>query len=247
VSTCAGWRRTILRDKVYFVHRDSPIENFSQVINLLPADEAAEINKKLKNTDKEMALLSKILTRTLLSEYTEGNPLSLRFNKGKYGKPYLPQYPHVHYNLSHAGNILCLVIADSEIGVDIEKEKEIEDAVMQFSCSQEEYDQLKSFIPESRISSFFKIWCLKESFLKAIGTGLYRELKSFSIMEDEARQMRLRDYEDSKNDDKWIFHYERIKRDYHFSLCYSKNEGNIEKEWIKQKDLISRFIYTSFE
>jgi len=242
-----GWRRIILKDKVFFVHKNSQIDNFSDIINLLPVEEALEIHRKMKNRDKETALLSKILTRTLLSEYIACDPLSLKIHKGKYGKPYLAQYPEVHYNVSHAGNMLCLAISDSEIGVDIEKEKDIEETVMQLCCTKEEYDLLKSLDHESRRSNFFKTWCLKESFLKAIGRGLSRELKSFSIIDDEGKNIRLRDYENSENYRKWGFHYEKVKRNYHFSLCSLSGAGNMEREWITQKELIRRFIHKSIE
>lgn len=233
--------------KIFFLQKKGIINNFKQIINILPPEEAAEVNRKVRNTDKEITLLSKIMARTLLAEHIKCNPLLLQISKGKYGKPYLPQNPHFHYNVSHAGSILCLAIADSEIGVDIEEEKNIEEAVMQFSCTEEEYNQLKSTNSENRISSYFKTWCLKESFLKAIGTGLFRQLKSFSIIENKDKQIKLKDYEDSENSEKWKFHYERVLRNYHFSLCSSWSEGNIEKIWITQKDLISKFINKAIE
>ena len=45
---------------------------------------------------------------------------SLRIGIGEHGKPYLQDYPEVHFNLSHAGNRVMCVVSPEPAGCDIE-------------------------------------------------------------------------------------------------------------------------------
>ena len=36
------------------------------------------------------------------------------------GKPYFPQYPHLHINWSHSGSLVLCALSDSPVGVDVE-------------------------------------------------------------------------------------------------------------------------------
>ena len=82
--------------------------------------------------------------------------------KGIYGKPYFPEYPEICFNYSHAdAGILC-GIAETPLGVDIERL--IED-------------------PAVQIRYFSKIWTAKESYLKCIGTGIRQKLSNLDLSE----------------------------------------------------------------
>ncbi len=44
------------------------------------------------------------------------------FATGEHGKPYITGHP-IHYNISHSGQYVVLVVADSEVGVDVQEKK----------------------------------------------------------------------------------------------------------------------------
>lgn len=64
------------------------------------------------------------------------------FVKGEHGKPYITGHP-IHYNISHSGQYVVLVVADSEVGVDVQEKKGRRlTAMAKRFFSEEEYLQL---------------------------------------------------------------------------------------------------------
>ena len=41
---------------------------------------------------------------------------SVRIAEGTYGKPYFPDYPDIHFNVSHSEKMVIAVFADIEVG-----------------------------------------------------------------------------------------------------------------------------------
>ncbi len=64
------------------------------------------------------------------------------FVKGEHGKPHITGHP-IHYNISHSGQYVVLVVADSEVGVDVQEKKGRRlSAMAKRFFSEEEYQQL---------------------------------------------------------------------------------------------------------
>lgn len=83
------------------------------------------------------------------------------------GKPYLESCPEVYFNLSHSMNIIACVISNAEVGVDIECVREIRDLTVQKVFS----DRERKMAGGSK-EEYVKLWTMKESFAKLLGTGL---------------------------------------------------------------------------
>lgn len=93
---------------------------------------------------------------------------------------------HICFNLSHSNERVMCVIANEQAGCDIEKIRSIPQRVMREVLSETEYENLrKKKTGADRESLFFSYWTLKESYLKATGTGLIRDLTHIL---DEAEQ-----------------------------------------------------------
>ena len=41
--------------------------------------------------------------------------------KGEHGKPYLKDFPHINYNISHTDGLVACGIGDRQLGIDVEK------------------------------------------------------------------------------------------------------------------------------
>ena len=102
--------------------------------------------------------------------------------KGPFGKPYIKEYNGFHYNLSHSGNWVAIAYGNREVGIDVEKicmdtgKEEI--ARRYFTPDEQAYVfDTKELAPQR----FFEVWTGKESYLKYVGTGLQKNLDSFSI------------------------------------------------------------------
>jgi 4'-phosphopantetheinyl transferase len=92
------------------------------------------------------------------------------FEYNKYGKPYFSSYPDVHFNISHCREMAVCSVFDTENGVDIEYIRNYPERVPNRAFSDRERKQLEQ---SSRAESmFFRIWTLKESYVKALGIGI---------------------------------------------------------------------------
>lgn len=103
------------------------------------------------------------------------------FAKGKSGKPYGVDLPGVCFNLSHSGSIVVCAVSSMEIGCDVEKIEKAQPALAKRFFSPEEYESIEGKTKGERDSLFFRLWTLKESYVKMIGRGLSLPLDSFCI------------------------------------------------------------------
>lgn len=86
-----------------------------------------------------------------------------------YGRPYLPG--NFDFNISHSGRlVVCAAANRMKVGVDVEW---IQPIPLYEYAETFTYQQAK-MIQQSKdpIKTFYRIWTMKESLLKAIGTGL---------------------------------------------------------------------------
>lgn len=137
---------------------------------------------------RERALIGKALLRNILAKYVGASPLELQFARGEKGKPYLPQYPDLQFNLSHSKDMfLCGVTCGVNIGVDIEAIDEKRDnvAVAERFFTQQERALLEGMEDAACIAAFFRCWTRKEALIKGTGKGLSLDLQSFDVTADQ--------------------------------------------------------------
>ena len=104
--------------------------------------------------------------------------------KNAWGKPYLSDRPDIHYSISHCRGGVALSVSSGKTGIDIENVRAFSMTTARKVLSDDEMFMItRSVCPERE---FFKLWTLKESYVKAVGTGLSYPLKniSFSIDQD---------------------------------------------------------------
>lgn len=107
---------------------------------------------------------------------------TMRYALDKNGKPYFEDHPSLHFNISHSEKQVLVALADREIGCDIEKIRPIDQRIAaRFFCA-EEYDRIMQE-PDTAAQSrmFFRLWTMKESFIKATGDGFRLPLSRFYI------------------------------------------------------------------
>ena len=90
------------------------------------------------------------------------------------GKPYLKDYPNLFFNLTHTDNLILISLADSPVGVDVERLERNADkeAILKHFFSEREQQSYFSQPENQRQLAFFKGWTRKEALLKATGEGL---------------------------------------------------------------------------
>lgn len=131
--------------------------------------------------DKKLSLGAGILLDRGFSDYGL-REASVAIIYGENGKPYLQDYSDIYFNLSHSEQMVAAVFANVEVGCDIEKVQQADlDVARQCFCPGE-YDYIAGQSGEKAYNeAFYRLWTLKESFVKAVGLGLSLPLNSFEV------------------------------------------------------------------
>ena len=101
---------------------------------------------------------------------------------GEHGKPFLSYRPGVHYNISHSGAYVVCVLADQEVGIDIQIHREVNyDRMLRRMVTEKEREEILKR-PDLE-QEFFRQWVIREAFIKWTGEGLSRDLRTISLDE----------------------------------------------------------------
>ncbi len=147
------------------------------------------------------------------------------------GKPFLLEYPGIHINLSHSGGYAACAIGERPVGIDVEcwrNRRHRELVVKKFHLKEQK--AFRAAEESQRGPLFHNLWVLKESFMKAEGSGLLIPLDTF-YMEEIGRGMgRVIQHQNNKD-----YYYKLYSiRDKEFSLGVCSEEMDFCKEptWI---------------
>lgn len=91
---------------------------------------------------------------------------------GEHGKPFLAERPDICFNLSHSDGIAACIVSANECGIDCERVREWRPNVVRRVFTPEEQALLEAEPEGGRGLLFFRIWTLKEAFVKAVGKGI---------------------------------------------------------------------------
>lgn len=153
----------------------------------LSPEELERANKYKFIKDQELFILRRYLLRLILSQYCHCQPHQMIYRYNSCKKPLIniPEFKKIKFNMSYSYDLLLIGLCrQNDIGVDIEKVREISDLenIASENFSHHELEYFNSQL--NKTTSFFKIWTRKEAFIKAKGKGLYYPLKSFSVEVD---------------------------------------------------------------
>ncbi len=152
----------------------------------LSQQERQRADRFVREEKRRSFLFSHWFLRQMLGQMLGVSPSAVDFDRGEHGKPFLcgrHLNAGVHFNLSHSGERLLAGIADTPLGVDIERMRDKLD-YLRFSrrfFSPLEQEQLRAVPAADRQRAFFDGWTRKEAFLKAMGCGLTLGLDQFDV------------------------------------------------------------------
>lgn len=161
------------------------IDNLSKINNFIPLDQLKNINKYKFDKDKNKRLIAKSFLYKQLSEEYGVNDFTLIYNEHK--KPFLKKHCDIYFSLSYSKEFIFIGISSKyEVGVDIEYiNKSIETDCLsdEIMHSKELSFYNKLTLNNEKQSFFFKAFNIKESIIKAIGTGLFYDIKNINILD----------------------------------------------------------------
>ena len=149
--------------------------------------ERSDLERFVTPTLRRDYLIARALVRGVLSRYANLRPEDWTFKKNSHGKPSVTggsEVGELCFNLSHTRGLMALAVTTGcELGVDVEliapERATLEVAEDFFSKS--ETQALRRQEEGSRGDYFFRLWTLKESYIKARGLGLAIPLDAFSF------------------------------------------------------------------
>jgi 4'-phosphopantetheinyl transferase len=187
-------------------------ETYNYWFNLMPKERKIKIDKSSNINDKKLSLGAGVLLYNGLNHFKIINP---KFIYNLNGKPYI-ENSNIYFNISHKNEYVICAFSDKEIGVDIEKISSFSNNLINKVFNKEEiYFN----------NNYSKLWTIKESFMKYLGTGITLNPKDIKIDLVNNKCLNLSDFCNKK-----VYFKSTIIDDYVFSICseYSDFEDKIE-------------------
>jgi 4'-phosphopantetheinyl transferase len=201
-----------------------------RIRNSLDEGEGRELATLIENQHKTRYMESVFLKKVILSKYLKVTMEAVHLGEQKLGKPTLISPKNsLDFNVAHSNDLFVCAIADSGlIGVDVEEIKEIDLRTALEFCCDSELAYLNTGNDIERRINFFKLWTLKEAYVKAIGKGLSYPLKDicFNLMDLSSVKI------EGNASKKWLFDINKVDN-YILSICTSEK---IDKNYIVHKD-----------
>ncbi|MGE5403670.1 MAG: 4'-phosphopantetheinyl transferase family protein [Candidatus Saccharibacteria bacterium] len=171
--------------EVYSLHIQESLDHslFHTAQTLIGSDKRERMHKFLRLEDSVRLVLTDVLIRSVIVAKTGLRNSQIVFGKSRFGKPYLKGCQDFRFSLSHSGDWVVCSIGREENGVDVEHVQPINLKIAQRFFTKHEYDAILQKPLTDRSRAFYKLWTLKESYVKAIGTGLTTPMDSFVVEE----------------------------------------------------------------
>ena len=160
-------------------------QEISDYTKFVSSQRQQKIERFAFEKDKIASLSAGLLLRYKASETLEIPADKITINYSQHNKPYIENFPHYHFNLSHSGNLVVLAESRFPVGIDAELISNPREKVAKKYFTESE----NGFLSESKDknTAFFRIWTSKESYVKMLGTGLSKSLKSFDIFSQQIK------------------------------------------------------------
>lgn len=187
----------------------------NKLFDLLPEASIIRLQRYKNSNDIQRSILGECIVRLKLSEKLDCKPSEIPFVHSENGKPSLPECFGWHFNISHSGEYILAAISSNLVGIDVEKKRNTNLSVAKRFFHTKEYDFLISQSEEDQQDLFFRMWTLKESFVKAMGWGIANSLNLFSVIpENDSLHFECMNYNKET-----YFQQLNIDCDYYAAVC----------------------------
>jgi 4'-phosphopantetheinyl transferase len=172
--------------------------DWREVETSLPGEERRRAEAILQPADRKVFMAGRYLQRDVLGAHLGMEKQELRFIAGPHGKPMLAAPKPVRplaFNLTNTRRLAVLAVSRLPLllGIDAEETSEtidLDDA--RIFCCENELQLLSGLRPAERKSLGLLYWILKESALKAVGTGLQLSPAGLEIIASSGEAVTIR-------------------------------------------------------
>ncbi len=188
---------------IWFIAVNQLLDNKNTYWSILSTDEKSRSSRYIFPIHRDSYIVTHACVRTILSSYLQTQEINIKpadipINITEYGKPFLDysiiekgiwkrqnDLERIDFNLSGTYGLSVLVVsAFKNTGIDIEYIKPFSDlyTFIDKNFSQREIDEIISIDSEYKLESFYRIWCIKEAYIKAIGVGFTKSVKDIVLL-----------------------------------------------------------------
>jgi 4'-phosphopantetheinyl transferase len=176
---------------------DVQLAHLDNWLECLDDEERARAARFHVEIDRRDFIAAHALLRVMLSSYANCSPHEWRFTRNEAGKPKIDPGTKIDprtridgrgelsFNLSHThGLVAASVAVHGMVGIDVER---IDPAKADLTVADEyfalaEVSMLRKLRSEEQIACFFRLWTLKEAYIKAVGAGFDMPLDGFTFV-----------------------------------------------------------------
>lgn len=202
---------------------------FHQQFRRMSLERQQKIMRHKQENDRLRSLGAGIVLDAILSQYGL-NSASVKLEYGANGKASVAGRPDIHFNLTHSGNYAAGVCGVSPVGIDVETIGTMNERTAKRFFHDGEYQYLESAEePREKCERFFRLWVLKECFMKVTGLGMRLPLNAFEIRIQEQNIEVVQNV-----DDKQYYFKEFVLEGSRMAVCSADRPAAVwEPVWIK--------------
>ncbi|CAJ0910208.1 1774_t:CDS:10 [Entrophospora sp. SA101] len=239
-------------------------KEYDQLLSLIQTNEREKIKKIKVLENSKSSLIGRLLMILLFNRIYGIDYREVEFDRTEYNKPILIN-PKLNilcdFNISHHGDWVVLVAGENcRIGIDLMKIEQpnagynVKEFITTFKdqFTENEFNLLvnnqqrqynKEEVEIHQLQRFYRFWCLKESYVKAVGIGLYLALNSFEFkLNENEENLKIKKntkiYVNNELKVEWGFEEHCLDEEHCVCIAYdtnrNSNNGDDRKETINE-------------
>lgn len=179
-----------------------------ELLKRLPAERQQKIHNMKQEKSRKQSMGAGLLLQKVLALYhMEMSTLAV----GEHGKPMVEG---LQFNLSHSGNLVICAVSNQAVGCDVEMIRKAPKGVAERYFSESEKEYLNQFCGEDYDTAFFRLWTMKESYVKMTGEGMSLPQGEYEIVVGDSLDI------SSENMKGSCYGYARVNRGGQVQDCY---------------------------
>ena len=141
----------------------------------LPSERQQRIHNMKQEKSRKQSMGVGLLLQKVLALYHMEDSQVFAGERGK------PMVDGLEFSLSHSGDLIICAVSDKPIGCDVEEIRKAPERVAEryFSCREQEY--LSRFFGEEYDRAFFRLWTMRESYVKMTGEGMGLPFEAYEV------------------------------------------------------------------
>lgn len=222
-----------------------PVETeWCKAVQLVQVEEKERVEKFRYQVDMMSSLVGRLMLRGLVIQKLGVENVKVRMSRTERGKPVVDGgCDGWDYNVSHAGDWVVLAANKGIVGVDVMKLVDSRvDRVEEFfrlmrkQFTDKEWKIIKGNEDDpdkEKLARFFRHWALKESYVKAVGTGLNLDLRTLNFTLGSERlegghvETKTNLSIEGRNDDNWRFEESLLDAEHVVSVAVESDESDV--------------------